>query len=514
MLSYVIIIHKVVRRPCGMKRWIFIISLVLSLIPCAVGGKMREKGKAMSGKNVRESVIAGSWYPGDPARLTKDIKGYLAQVPEHKIEGELIALISPHAGYMYSGQVAAHSYKLLEGKEYDIVVIVAPSHRAYFKGASVYPQGGYRTPLGIVPIAEEITEALMKSPLIDSIPQAHAQEHSLEIQLPFLQVVLKDFRLIPIVMGEQDFQTCEEVSAAIADVITGKNALLIASTDLSHFHAYDKAVDLDQKVVEHVNAFDPEGLNKALKGGQCEACGGGPTVTVMLAAQALGADKSEVLNYANSGDVTGDHSSVVGYMAAALYRNTKPTRSHTKERVGVDLGLNDEEKKTLHKIARTVIWNKASGKKVPKFQVTSERLKELRGAFVTINKKGSLRGCIGHIKGVKPLYKSVEEMAAAAAFQDPRFPPITKRELKDLEIEISVLTPFKQITDVSEIEVGKHGIYIEQGFSAGLLLPQVATEYNWDRETFLEHTCRKAGLPTDAWREKDIQIYIFSADIF
>ncbi len=498
-----------------MKRWIFIISLVLSLIPCAIWGEAREKGKAMSGQHVRESVIAGSWYPGDPATLTKDIKGYLAQVPQHTIQGELVALISPHAGYLYSGQVAAHAYKLLQGKKYDVVVIIAPSHRAYFKGASVYPQGGYRTPLGIVPIAEEVTEALMKkTPLIDAIPKAHAQEHSLEIQLPFLQIVLKDFRLVPIVMGDQDLQTCEEVSKAIAAVIKGKNALLIASTDLSHFHPYDEAVTLDQVVLDHVNAFDPEGLSKALKKGECEACGGGPVVAVMLAAQALGADKSEVLNYANSGDVTGDHSSVVGYMSAALYRSTDPQKAHTKEKVGIDLGLSDEEKRTLHEIAHTVIWNKASGKEVPEFNITSERLKELRGAFVTITKKGSLRGCIGHIRGVKPLYKSVEEMAAAAAFQDPRFPPVTKKELKDLDIEISVLTPFKQITDVSEIEVGKHGLYIEQGFYSGLLLPQVATEYGWDRNTFLEHTCRKAGLPPDAWREKDIKIYIFSADIF
>jgi len=375
--------------------------------------------------------------------------------------------------------------------------------------------GGYRTPLGIVPIAEEITEALMqKSSLIDAIPQAHSQEHSLEIQLPFLQVVLKDFRLVPIVMGQQDLPMCKELSAAIADVIKGKNALVIASTDLSHFHTYDEAVALDQQFVQHVDAFDPEGLNKALRGGQCEACGGGPVVAVMLAAQALGADKSEVLNYANSGDVTGDHDRVVGYMAAVLYRGTGTAQAHTKEKVGIDLGLSEEEKKTLHEIAHTVIWNKASGKEVPEFKITSERLKELRGAFVTITKKGSLRGCIGHIKGVKPLYKSVEEMAAAAAFQDPRFPPVTKKELKDLDIEISVLTPFEQITDVNKIEVGKHGIYMERGFYSGLLLPQVATEYGWDRETFLEHTCRKAGLPPDAWKDKETRIYIFSADIF
>ncbi|MCJ7664579.1 MAG: AmmeMemoRadiSam system protein B, partial [Desulfobacterales bacterium] len=320
-----------------MKRWIFILIAVVSLITCAtigevvVGRWIAERGTAMAKQTIRESVIAGSWYPGDPARLTRDIKGYLAQVPEHKIDGELVALISPHAGYQYSGQVAAYAYKLLEGRHYDIVVIVAPSHHAYFKGVSVYPLGGFRTPLGIVPVAEDITKALLKkSPVINSLPEAHSQEHSLEIQLPFLQVVLKDFRLVPLVMGQQDLATCEELGRAIAEVIKGRNALVIASTDLSHFHPYDTAKALDQVVQDRVNAFDPEGLSKELGQGSCEACGGGPVVAVMLAARALGADKGEVLHYANSGDVTGDRSSVVGYMAAALSKSAKTEKEHKK----------------------------------------------------------------------------------------------------------------------------------------------------------------------------------------
>jgi AmmeMemoRadiSam system protein A len=185
-----------------------------------------------------------------------------------------------------------------------------------------------------------------------------------------------------------------------------------------------------------------------------------------------------------------------------------------REKVGVDLGLNDQEKETLRHIAETVIESKARGKPVPEFTVDSQVLKEKRGAFVTINKRGQLRGCIGYIQPYKPLYQTVEEMAAQAAFNDPRFDPVTERELPDLEIEISVLTPLRRIKDVEEIEVGKHGILIEKGFYSGLLLPQVATEYGWDRKTFLEHTCLKAGLPTDAWKDKDVVISIFSADIF
>lgn len=184
------------------------------------------------------------------------------------------------------------------------------------------------------------------------------------------------------------------------------------------------------------------------------------------------------------------------------------------KKVGVDLGLSEQEKKTLHHIAKTVIENRARGKAVQEFTVDSSTLKENRGAFVTINKKGQLRGCIGYIEGHGPLYKTIEEMAEAAAFRDPRFIPVTEKEIPDLDIEISVLTPLKKITDVNEIEVGKHGIYIKKGWYSGLLLPQVATEYGWDRQTFLEHTCLKAGLPTHAWKDKGTEIYIFSADIF
>lgn len=185
-----------------------------------------------------------------------------------------------------------------------------------------------------------------------------------------------------------------------------------------------------------------------------------------------------------------------------------------EKKVGIDLGLSEEEKKTLHQIARTAIKNKIKGKSIPELKIDSPILKENRGAFVSLHKKGQLRGCIGYIEGRGPLHKTIEEMAEAAAFRDPRFAPVSEREMSELDIEISVLTPLKKITDVNEIEVGKHGIYIKKEWYSGLLLPQVAIEYGWDRKTFLEHTCRKAGLPSSAWKDKDVEIYIFSADIF
>jgi len=351
---------------------------------------------------------------------------------------------------------------------------------------------------------------------IQFLPDAHSKEHSLEVQVPFLQVVLKSFKLVPIVVEPYwSWGTCQYLASAIAETARGKEVLLIASSDLSHFHSYDQAVKLDKIVLNHIERFDPEGLNRDLRSGGCEACGGGPIISIMLAAKALGANKGKVLKYLNSGDVTGDRGRVVGYAAGVFYKTAGgKEKMKDEKKVGVDLGLNEEEKKTLHHIAKTVIENKTRGKPVPDFKVESPILKENRGAFVTIQKRGELRGCIGYIEGHGPLHKTIEKMAEAAAFNDPRFTPVKEKELPELDIEISVLTPLKRITDVSEIQVGKHGIYIKKGWSSGLLLPQVATEYEWDRHTFLEHTCQKAGLPSNAWKEKDTEIYIFSADIF
>jgi AmmeMemoRadiSam system protein B/AmmeMemoRadiSam system protein A len=474
-------------------------------------------GKEVGMKEIREPALAGSWYPGEPEILSRDVKRYLENAKKERVEGQIVALVSPHAGYTYSGQVAAYAYKLVEGMAFDSVVVVGPSHRYPFKGVSIWAQGGFKTPLGVVPIDGELSKKLMeKRKEIRFIPEAHHQENSLELQIPFLQTVLTSFKLVPIAMEpDWSWETCQHLASAIAETVRGKNVLLIASSDLSHFHSYDQAVKLDKIVLNHIERFDPEGLNRDLKNGRCEACGGGPIISIMLAAKALGANKGKVLKYLNSGDVTGDRGRVVGYAAGVFYKTAGGKEKMKEEKkVGVDLGLSEEEKKTLHHIAKTVVENKTRGKPVPDFKIESPILKENRGAFVTIHKRGELRGCIGYIEGQGPLHKTIEKMAEAAAFKDPRFTPVKEKELPELEIEISVLTPLKKITDVNEIQVGKHGIYIKKGWSSGLLLPQVATEYGWDRQTFLEHTCQKAGLPSNAWKEKDTEIYIFSADIF
>jgi AmmeMemoRadiSam system protein B/AmmeMemoRadiSam system protein A len=490
---------------------------LVSWFCCDLHDAASAEGKPMPAEQIREPVCAGTWYPGDAKRLREDIETYLQKASTPDLQGQLFALIAPHAGYSYSGQVAAYAYKLLEKQKFESVVLIGPSHHVYFSGVSIYDRGGFRTPLGVVPLDTALTSALKdRDHRIRYVAEAHAQEHSLEIQLPFLQVVMPGFKLVPLVMGDQSFASCEWLAEAVAGCVGKKSVLVVASSDLSHFHPYQEAKKLDQVVLDEVNAFDPRALSENLKGGTCEACGGGPMVTAMLIAKKLGATKGHVLYYANSGDVTGDRSRVVGYMAAALWANPKKEgeADGKKQKVGVDLGLTAEEKTTLLQLARKTIEAKCRGEKAPAPEGQSPTLSEPRGAFVTLNKHGRLRGCIGQIQAREPLVKVVAEMAVAAAFDDPRFPPLRVEELKDIDIEISVLTPLRRITDVGEIQVGTHGIYMRRGEYSGLLLPQVATEWKWNRTAFLEHTCEKAHLPKDAWKDRDTEIYIFSADVF
>ncbi len=251
---------------------VFGIDLLLAIFLLAGSFSMAQTskgGKEIKMEEIREPAVAGSWYSDNPEILSRELKGYLDNAIKGEIQGKIIALVSPHAGYQYSGGVAAHAYKLIEGKTFDAVVVVAPSHRALFKGASLYDRGGFRTPLGVVPIDEELSKRMMeKRKEIQFLPEAHAQEHSLEIQLPFLQVVLKTFKLVPIVMEPYwSWETCQYLATAIAETVKGRNVLLIASSDLSHFHSYDKAVGLDKIVLNHIERFDPEGLNRDLKAG-------------------------------------------------------------------------------------------------------------------------------------------------------------------------------------------------------------------------------------------------------
>ncbi len=269
---------------------------------------------------VRSPAVAGSFYPGSEQALKDEVAAYLSAVSKPEVEGRLLALISPHAGYIYSGRVAAHGYSLLRELEFELVVVAAPSHRDPISGSTVYEGDAYATPLGIVQIDKDVSQSLTDA--CDSVvfsTAGHRSEHSLEVQLPFLQEALSEpFTLVPIVMGDQTPGTLEELARGLGTAVKGKKALLVASSDLSHYHSADRAKALDRVVINYVENLDPDGLYRAVMSSECEACGVYPIVAIMKAAQAEGAGVAHVLCYGNSGDTTGDYSEVVGYLSAAF----------------------------------------------------------------------------------------------------------------------------------------------------------------------------------------------------
>lgn len=467
--------------------------------------------------NVRKPAMAGSWYPGTAKALSAEIDKYLEGAAKSGQPGRPMALVSPHAGYMYSGPTAAFSYKNIEGETVGTVVLVGPSHRAYFSGVAAYALGAWETPLGEVQVDAELARALIgQDPdYIKDLPSAHAQEHSLEIQVPFLQKVLKPgFKIVPLMMFDHSLPACRRLAQAIAKAVGQRqDVLLVASTDLSHFHSDAQARKLDMVVENKVSRFDPEGLAAALESGICEACGGGPVVAVMLAARELGADTAVVYRYQTSGDVSGDRSQVVGYLAAGIYK-TKNQNSKSKNQKTESGKLTVEESEELFRIARASVEAAVKRKPRPETSPLTPVLGEKRGVFVTLKIHGQLRGCIGYIEAVKPLHLAVAEMAKEAAVGDPRFPPVSEKELPLLEYEISVLTPRRQIADPSEFITGKHGIIVERDGRSGVFLPQEAPEQGWDRETTLSYLCaHKAGLPADAWRDRRTKLYVFEAEV-
>ena len=270
---------------------------------------------------IRPAAVAGSWYPGTADALARAVEGHLSRAdasPAQRVD-PLVALIAPHAGLMYSGPVAARAYALLRGRSFDVIVLVVPSHFVGFDGVSIVKSGGFETPLGVAEIDEACARAIaLASPIVREHPPAHQREHSLEMQLPFLQHLAPSTPIVPLVMGWQSRETARALGDALATALAGRRALLVASTDLSHYHDAATAARLDGVVIDHVSRFDPDGLQDALDRTPDHACGGGPTVAVMRAAKALGARDATVLHYADSGDVSGDKSSVVGYLAAAI----------------------------------------------------------------------------------------------------------------------------------------------------------------------------------------------------
>ncbi len=271
---------------------------------------------------VRKPMLAGTWYPADPVRLRTDIETYIADAREEMTDGSVVGIIAPHAGYMYSGAVAAHAYKAVRRDLFDVVILVGPSHRAYFKGASIYDGDGYETPLGITPIEKVLAEKIVEygNGFVSLVPDDCLPENSLEIQVPFIQVAFGTIPFVPILMGTQDLITCKAVADAIIQAAKGRRFLMIASSDFSHYHSYDKAVAMDSAALAYIEKMDDEGFLRGIEHGTFEACGAGPVAVTTMVAREMKADTVKVFAYMNSGDITGEKNGVVGYAAVVLYQ--------------------------------------------------------------------------------------------------------------------------------------------------------------------------------------------------
>jgi len=467
---------------------------------------------------VKKADLAGTWYSGSKKELAVQINSYLDKAEAAEIDGRIIGVISPHAGYIYSGPVAAYTYKSIKNMDIKTVVVVGFSHRMAYDGIAVFNEEAYQTPIGIAGMNTGLVKKLIRRhKKIYSYPAAFKGENSVEMQIPFLQTVLKDSKLVLIAIGEQSRENSQIIAKALYNVLkTESNFILIASTDMSHYLSYNEANRVDKDTISLIKRFDPDKLyTESLLVDHRLMCGYGAICAVMQAAELLGADKLEVLKYANSGDTAGDKQKVVGYLSAVIYKKSPKSEIQDSKKQGEKQMLSENQRKRLLHIARETIKAYIETGKKLKFEENDPTLNREMGAFVTLHHKGQLRGCIGNIIGKGPLYLTVKDMAIQSSTADPRFSEVTASELKDIDIEISVLSELEKIDDPALIEMGKHGVLVRSGFRSGVFLPQVATETGWSREEFMSNLCsHKAGLPPDAWKTGKCDIYVFTAEVF
>lgn len=471
-----------------------------------------KKEEGMRPEVVRKPAVAGMFYPAEKNTLNSQIEGFFQEVPKKKEEDLFRILIVPHAGYEYSGQVAAYGFAQFKDADYSTVVLLGPTHQAYFQGAVIDESDVWETPLGKVEVDKDLAKKIAEiDPGISFSSQPHKGEHCLEVELPFLQMVLGDFKLVPILLGEIDETLLENLAVALVKNIT-ENTLVVVSTDLSHYPPYEIANKVDKAIIDSILSGDPKNfeatissqMEKGFPGLDTCACGREAVKVGMKLAQKLNKGEWKLLKYANSGDTAGEKGRVVGYASIGFYEKAKKSSE-----------LNKEEQEKLLEIARKTLESYLKNGKVPEFEISDPQFLDPRGAFVTLRKDGELRGCIGEFEARESLYKIVQRMAISAATKDPRFPVVRLNELPEIKIEVSVLSPLKKIDDPDKIEMGVHGVMIKKGLRKGVFLPQVATETGWDKETFMGQLCsQKAGLSRDCWKKKDVELLVFTAQVF
>jgi len=495
--------------------------VVLSMVP-AVACRAE---KPLQG-HVREPAVAGRFYPSSAPVLKEAVEQFMRDAVPVQVK-DPVALVVPHAGYLFSGQICADGYRQVSGRTYDTVVILGTNHTdPGFGKVSVYSGTGFRTPLGVAEVDGAMAAALLAAdPDCLREERLHLAEHSIEVQVPFVQVLFPGAKILPVIVGTPDPGLCTRLGKALAKVVSGSRTLIVASSDLSHYPDAKDAPAVDGETLAAIVKLDAAALHEKIALQMslpvpnlvtC-ACGEGAILAAMTAAKALGAKGGTVVSYLNSGDVpVGGRSRVVGYGAAVLTlekgRAYAPGRD-VPEKPTADLALQPADKKILLAFARRSIARFFRTGTIPLARGFDPRLQTPRGVFVTLWKKKELRGCIGHVPADTPLVNLVGAMALKAAFDDPRFNSLEAAELGQIEIEVSMLTLAKRVSGAADIVVGRDGVILEKGGRAALFLPQVAPKEGWGREETLEHLCLKAGMPKWCWKE-DAALSTFQAVVF
>jgi hypothetical protein len=476
--------------------------------------------------DIRLPVVAGRFYPASASALKQAVRKFMDDAVPVQVINPL-AIVVPHAGYIFSGQIAADGFRQAADTPYDIVVILGTNHTGgSFRKISVYPGDGFSTPLGITMIDKEIVKALLAADP-DCVPDKslHQQEHSIEVQLPFIQVLFPDARIVPAVIGSPDIGLCTRFGESLAGILKNRRVLIVASADLSHYPDADAAEEVDGKTLAAMEKLDPALLQKVTQAQMRRgipnlhtcACGEAAIMAAMSTAKAMGATGGKVIRYSHSGDVpVGERDRVVGY-AAVVYSadpvSAPVNGSESLTAPASDTPLSDTDKKALLTLVRETLTRYLSRKTAPTPQGLGSALQQKRGVFVTLKKRGDLRGCIGRMVPDKPLHILAGDVALQSALEDPRFRPVSLEELKDLEIEISVLSPMTPVPSADHIVVGRDGVLIRKGGRSAVFLPQVAPEQGWGRDEMMEHLCRKAGLLPGDWKE-GAELLTFQAIVF
>ncbi len=501
-------------------RWSPLIGVLLGGMVLGLGGCQAE---ATQPRSVREPVVMGSFYPAESQTLQNEVDAYLHPAASLNIQGRIVALMVPHAGYAFSGKIAGVGWGTQKHGRVDTVYVIGTAHRMQSSGAAVWIGDAFRTPLGEYAVDRQAVQALLQMcPNIHNQPEAWSQEHSVEVQVPFLQRVLPNAKLVPLIMGPSTPEQIASVARALVRQAEGRQVLLVASTDLSHYPRGQDAARVDHALlgslatlnVVQFQRTDAEWMGKGIPQLDCTVCGKEALEVVMQVAKSQGAIRAQVLQYTHSGEVSGQQDRVVGYAALAFTAPEEP--ESTSGEVMVNGMFTSDQGQALLNLARHTLTQALQFESARKVALPGlDWMKTKRGVFVTLKQKQQLRGCIGMTEAVMPLSEAVPQLARAAAFEDPRFPPLRCDEWERTSLEISVLSPLHKVRSVKEIRLGTDGVMVRAQGRTGLFLPQVAQETGWDLETFLNEVCyQKAHLPPDAWKDPATEIWTFTVQVF